>query len=549
MKNRIWLTIVLCFLFIGIFGMTVSAEEKEFGYKDVPNGVEITSYQGQNMNVVIPDTIDGKPVVSIGKAAFYVSDVTSVDIPASVKTIGEKAFSYCKDLTKVTFRGNGLETIEDRAFEDCRKLTQFSFPTSLKSIGDHVFIYCPLQGELDFSNYANLKMGKGVFANCASITVISFPSDLTEIPERICSGCDSLKTVMIGDKAQIIGEEAFRDCDQLVSVNLPESLRTIRTYAFAFCKSLTTITVPAGVDTIEYYAFGDCGLKSVHCAYGSYAYGYFDKLSNIKIIASGTYLKSKSITIYEGETVTLKMVNDNGKTTFSSSRKKVASVSSKGVVKGLKKGTTVITAVNAGQVSKCKVTVKALNLNYKNATITEGFTRQLKLSGKGKISWTSSNKKVAVVSSKGKVTAKSQGKATITAKRGGKKYTCKITVRDNKKSFPLYSSKVSDYPSNNIYIEVTKIYKSGGSYVAECMITNNNYGKIQEITSADINVYAGGNLFLSKSVRNMRVTVLPYGRKTIKLTFRGGEIHKKGVDLPQAGLKGTISNGVASYIY
>ena len=117
---------------------------------------------------------------------------------------------------------------------------------------------------------------------------------------------------MIGDKAQIIGEEAFRDCDQLVSVNLPESLRTIKTYAFAFCKSLTTITVPAGVDTIEYYAFGDCGLKSVHCAYGFYAYGYFDKLSNIKIIASGTYLKSKSITIYEGETVTLKMVNDNG---------------------------------------------------------------------------------------------------------------------------------------------------------------------------------------------------------------------------------------------
>ena len=85
--------------------------------------------------------------------------------------------------------------------------------------------------------------------------------------------------------------------------------------------------------------------------------------------------------------------------------------------------------------------------------------------------------------------------------------------------------------------------------MAECMITNNNYGKIQRITSADIRVYAGGNLFLSKSVRNMPVTVLPYGRKTIKLTFRGGEIHKKGVDLPQAGLKGTISNGVASYIY
>lgn len=549
MKKHIWLTMVLCVLFIGICGMTVSAEEKEFGYKDVQGGVEITSYRGQNMNVVIPDSIDGKPVVSIGRTAFYVSDITSVDIPASVKTIGEKSFSYCGDLTKVTFRGNGLETIEDRAFEDCGKLTQFSFPTSLKSIGDHVFIYCPLQGELDFSAYGDLKMSTGVFWNCSSITAISFPADWTEIPDNICGGCDSLKAVTMGNKVQTIGEAAFRDCGRLTTVNLPESLRTIKTYAFAFCKDLTTITVPAGVDNIEYYAFGDCGLKTVHCVYGSYAYGYFEKSSNIKIIADGTYLKSKSITIYEGETVTLKMVNDNGKTTFSSSQKKVASVSSKGVVKGLKKGNTVITAVNNGIVSKCKVTVKALNLNYKNATITEGFSRQLKLSGKGKISWTSSNKKVAVVSSKGKVTAKSQGKATITAKRGGKKYTCKITVRANQKSFSLYSSRVSDYPSDSIYIEVTKIYKSGGKYVAECMLTNNSYGKVYAISSADICVYAGGNLFLSKSVRNMQVTVPPYGRKTIKLTFSGGEIHKKGVDLPQTSLKCTFSNGVASYTY
>ncbi len=47
----------------------------------------------------------------------------------------------------------------------------------------------------------------------------------------------------------------------------------------------------------------------------------------------------------------------------------------------------------------------------------------------GKITWKSSNKKVATVSSKGKVTAKKKGKATITAKVAGKTYKCKVTVK------------------------------------------------------------------------------------------------------------------------
>jgi hypothetical protein len=49
-----------------------------------------------------------------------------------------------------------------------------------------------------------------------------------------------------------------------------------------------------------------------------------------------------------------------------------------------------------------------------------------------KIKWSTSNKKVATVTSKGKVKAKKAGKATITAKVGSKKYTCKVTVKDTR---------------------------------------------------------------------------------------------------------------------
>ena len=69
-------------------------------------------------------------------------------------------------------------------------------------------------------------------------------------------------------------------------------------------------------------------------------------------------------------------------------------------------------------------------INKKKATLKVGQTLQLKVTGtKGKVKWKSSKKSVATVSSKGRVKAKKKGSATITAKIGKKKYTCKVTVK------------------------------------------------------------------------------------------------------------------------
>ncbi len=73
---------------------------------------------------------------------------------------------------------------------------------------------------------------------------------------------------------------------------------------------------------------------------------------------------------------------------------------------------------------------KKVKLNKTKATIYVGKTVILKLkNNKKKIKWSSSNKKVATVTKKGKVKGKKAGKATITAKVGKKKYKCKITVK------------------------------------------------------------------------------------------------------------------------
>lgn len=93
--------------------------------------------------------------------------------------------------------------------------------------------------------------------------------------------------------------------------------------------------------------------------------------------------------------------------------------------------TLLIIAVSVGgaaELSQAKV-----KLNKKTVKLEEGKTVTLKVSGiKKKVKWSTSNKKVVTVKSngkyKGKVTAKKEGKATITAKVGSKKYKCKLTV-------------------------------------------------------------------------------------------------------------------------
>ena len=73
----------------------------------------------------------------------------------------------------------------------------------------------------------------------------------------------------------------------------------------------------------------------------------------------------------------------------------------------------------------------AVKLNKTSLTMTKGKTYQLKLRpAQKKVKWSSSKKKVVSVSKRGKLTAKKAGKATITAKVGKKKYTCKVTVKN-----------------------------------------------------------------------------------------------------------------------
>ena len=155
---------------------------------------------------------------------------------------------------------------------------------------------------------------------------------------------------------------------------------------------------------------------------------------------------TKSLTLAKGATykklassIAVTPVTSKEKVTYSSSNKKVATVSSKGVIKAKKAGTAKITikSGNKKTVVTVKVTgVKTTNLSgvpaAKNVSKGKSFKIKAIATPKNtdeKITYKSSNKKVATVTSKGVVKGLKKGTATITVQSGSKKMTCKVTVK------------------------------------------------------------------------------------------------------------------------
>lgn len=108
-------------------------------------------------NIEIPQTYNGKPVVVIQNSAFKdCSNVTSVLIPSSIKSIGINAFENCSNITETTIP-EGVTLIGNNTFLGCQKLASVTLPTSLENIGANAF------------------------AGCTSLTSIVLPKNIQEI--------------------------------------------------------------------------------------------------------------------------------------------------------------------------------------------------------------------------------------------------------------------------------------------------------------------------------------------------------------------------------
>ena len=284
---------------------------------------------GASGTLIIPETIEGKPVTSIGVDAFFECEfLTSITIPEGVTSIGDWAFDECTRLNSITI-GNGVTSIGDWAFYCCEDLTSIIIPDSVTSIGEGAFSRCSALTTIEVGagnvNYTDVD---GVLFNTDKTLLHTYPADKTganyTIPDSVTSigtsafrECTRLTNITIPDSVTSIGYAAFRYCTNLNSITIPEGVTSIGNWAFDDCYALRTVTIPDSVTSIGDGAFDECNrLNSITIgngvtSIGDWAFYCCNDLNSITIPDSVTSIGEKafefcinltSITIPEGVT-------------------------------------------------------------------------------------------------------------------------------------------------------------------------------------------------------------------------------------------------------
>ena len=169
--------------------------------------------------------------------------------------------------------------------------------------------------------------------------------------------------------------------------------------------------------------------------------------SGYTVQAATIKLNKTDLKLNVNETYTLKLSGTSKTVRWTSSNKNIATVTSNGKITPKKAGNVYIRAWVDEKPYACKLKVEAPKLNVTSTTISMGAPYILRISGSTRgVTWTSSNKNIATVNNKGKVTPKKTGTVKITAKVGNSKYTCtvKVVKADKKKNIKVTSEVVGN---------------------------------------------------------------------------------------------------------
>lgn len=148
--------------------------------------------QGSITDIVLP-----KYLVEIGEEAFRGSDVTSILMPNTVKSLGTHAFEDCKKLKEVTL-SSSLTLIPMAAFRGCDALQELQVPASVTKIADLAFEASGLK-ELELPMGVET-VGAGAFYNCQQLEKLAFPNSLKKLGVCCFLYCNKLKSLTLPDQ-------------------------------------------------------------------------------------------------------------------------------------------------------------------------------------------------------------------------------------------------------------------------------------------------------------------------------------------------------------
>ncbi|MBO5703466.1 MAG: leucine-rich repeat domain-containing protein [Bacteroidaceae bacterium] len=156
--------------------------------------------------------------------------------------------------TSIEIKG-GTKSISPYAFYECSYLTSINIPNSVKSIGESAFSGCGFTSIVIPNSVTSIE--DGAFSNCGCTSIV-IPNSVKSIGESAFSGCFNLNSVTIKNGVTSIGRLAFYKCYNLTSINIPNSVKSIEYGAFQYCSNLTSVTIGDSVTNIGSETFSGC---------------------------------------------------------------------------------------------------------------------------------------------------------------------------------------------------------------------------------------------------------------------------------------------------
>lgn len=394
-----------------------------------------------------------------------------------ITTLQKSALQGCNSLKKIKFTGETPPTVEDSTVLAGTALETVIVPSAALAAyratapWSGYTCYVETTGITLRQGSASVPEGRTISlaalvqtsnATDKSVEWISADESIATVKSGIVTGVKRGETVVIA-RTRDGGYEA--SCKITVKMPAPDIKLSREKATLYTTGSGHTLKLSAAVTGSEFFSAEDIiwyssdeeiaevtedGLVTGKKAGVAVIYAYLEEYKAVCVVTVKAHtisLNKKTASIFaagSGRTLTLKPSIDGtavagNKVEWSSGNSSTASVSRTGIVTGKKPGTAVITAKANGKSASCRVTVKAatLKLNKTKATIyTRGQSTLLltsvvngvKVSGT-KVSWKSSNTRIATVSKSGVVNARKKGVVTITAKANGKSASCRVTVK------------------------------------------------------------------------------------------------------------------------
>ncbi len=183
-------------------------------------------------------------------------DTTKIVISNGVTGIGEGAFCYFTELTSVSLPGS-LKSIGAYAFRGCSSLKSVVIPDSVTSIGEGAFYRCTALTTATVSNSVS-RISYGTFMSCENLISVTIPNSVKSIGEKAFYNCGSLTDVYYkGSTAQWNAVMVGLDNDSLQNANIyfvhTHSYTAAVTAPTCTARGYTTYTCSCGDSYVDNY--------------------------------------------------------------------------------------------------------------------------------------------------------------------------------------------------------------------------------------------------------------------------------------------------------